>query len=38
MVVAMMSVFVVILIIRVGSGVVLWMSAFMMVMIMCMKA
>ena len=38
MVVSMMSVFVVILIIRVASGVVIWMSAFMVVMIMGMKA
>ncbi|MDZ7595237.1 MAG: hypothetical protein U0932_11370 [Thiobacillus sp.] len=34
----MMSVPVVILIIRVARGVVIWMSAFMMVMIMRMKA
>lgn len=38
MVVAMMSVLVVILIIRVASGVVIWMNAVMMVMIMRMKA
>jgi len=38
MVVSMMSVFVVILIIRVAIGVVIWMSAFMVVMIMGMKA
>ena len=37
MVVAMMSVLVVILIIRVASGVVIWMNAVMMVMIMGMK-
>jgi gluconate kinase len=36
--VAMMPVPVVILIIRVARGVVIWMSAFMMVMIMRMKA
>jgi hypothetical protein len=38
MVVAMMSVLVVILIVRVASGVVIRMSVFMMVMIMRMKA
>lgn len=37
MVVAMMSVLVVILIIRVARGVVIWMSAVMMVMIMGME-
>ena len=38
MVVTMMAVLVVILIIRVARGVVVWVSAFMMVMLMRMKA
>lgn len=38
MVVAMMSVLIVILITRVARGFVIWMSTFMMVMIMRMKA
>ncbi len=38
MVMAMMSVLVVILIIRVARRVVIWISAFMMIMIMGMKA
>jgi len=38
MVVTMMSVLIVILITRVARGFVIWMSAFMMVMIMRMKA
>lgn len=38
MVMAMMSVLVVILIIRVARRVVVWISAFMMIMIMGMKA
>lgn len=38
MVMAMMSILVVILIIRVARRVVIWISAFMMIMIMGMKA